>query len=186
MNYIIYLHIFSITYVNLKQHMPQREYMNQWRYRVESIRVFLLDKDGNVIPNRNADENGFIVTVTFPMTFIDLEEKVNSREKIPHIFKAAHFNCWSRYQNQGEGEFDILRQCKVKSPFSEQSFFPTPDGVYQLELQDLHGILNRSAIDKIRIAHDGSSITNSKKRHHQSNKVIRMERGDINPTCFNR
>ena len=62
----------------------------QWRYRIESIQILLLDASENIIPNMFGCVAcpGFSIFVRYPMEFVDIDASKNF-----HKFKSQSFNC---------------------------------------------------------------------------------------------
>ena len=66
--------------------MDPKNYALQWRYRINKMGVYLLDKSGMVIPN-NSTQN-FKMQITYPLIFNDTDST-----KTSYTFSARHFIC---------------------------------------------------------------------------------------------
>ena len=65
--------------------MDEDLYLRQWRYRIEKMRVFLFNNNGNLIENPNGE---YSLKITYPTLFKDINA---NKEKF--LFVARRFYC---------------------------------------------------------------------------------------------
>ena len=108
--------------------MKEGQYRSRWRYRIEKMRIYLLNASQSVIPNPDSFTSGYYFGIRYPLIFKNLDSSLNA-----HIFKAPHFFCYSMFKRDGQIETDIGEQCEVRSGVGVQ---PSPDGTFRLELKN--------------------------------------------------
>ena len=99
--------------------------MEKWRYRIETMGVYLLDDSEKIVPNSDI-HSLFYFAIKFPMVFNDIDS-----DKDSHTFTTEPFNCNSKYEGKGE---EFLEECKIAKQFSQRS----PDGVFEFRLGTIH------------------------------------------------
>ena len=108
--------------------MDPLRYMSQARYRIEKMRVFLLDKSENVIDNPHYLRHYlFEFGVNYPLTFKDIDTLENF-----HIFRTQNLFCRSIYKSYN----DIIEECEIDNTFTQINYQTTPDGVYEFSLRE--------------------------------------------------
>ena len=134
-------------------YMDADRYMQQWRFRINLLRVFFLDAYGKVIPNigeRAADFFG--MEVIYPNYFYDLD-----KNKVPHMFAAYRFLCRSIYKNIGDDVF--MEDCTVAKEFDfdRNIFASSPNGIFTMNLFNSEK-LNMTRFQKLRIEISGTLV----------------------------
>ena len=127
LQYIIYQYdinilFFRSAFINIKEFMDQDIYYEQARYRINKMRVFLLNKNEEIISNSN---QSIKIGVRYPLIFNDID-----REKNHHIFRSQKFFCRSIYKTYG----NIIEQCEIDVNFNKINYQTTPDGMYEFIL----------------------------------------------------
>ena len=108
--------------------MRDDQYYSRWRYRIEKMRIYLVDASQKVIPNPNTFTSGYYFGIRYPLIFKNLDSSLNA-----HTFKAPHFFCYSMFKRHGLIDPDIGEQCEVRGGVGVQ---PSPDGIFRLELEN--------------------------------------------------
>lgn len=80
-------------------------YGENWRCRIERIRIYLYDQFDEIIPNGDGD---FSIMITYPMIFNDLDENKNQV-----VFSAKRHKC--RFAKNIKIASDILVQLTIIS-----------------------------------------------------------------------
>ena len=144
---------------NLAEHLPNEVNSSAPRFRVSGMKVLLMDETESVMySNSTSGANDVIVQITFPQIFIDH----NIYGKKIHFAVTKAYNCQSAYFNESMNLhlltnffslIDILKislggiasfreTCIVPSDFSNEAYQPTPDGIYDLWLNNSANFLD--------------------------------------------
>ena len=82
---------------NLKDFMTSEEFDEKWRWRIDEIQIYPLDKEDQIIQSHGFDfEERIRFAVTFPTVFNDTDMNQNT-----YSFLAQHFSCLSSYATEG-------------------------------------------------------------------------------------
>ena len=137
--------------------MNQTEYIKYSRYRIHTMIIYVIDENGDVVPNSKTFQSAYHFNIRFPSTFQDLDTF-----KRPHKFTAPFYNCESRYINSGILEKEIGSQCQIAKEGEDLAFQPTPDGNYFIELFSASMDLTR--MKGLRIEFSGTKIFSAIKK----------------------
>ena len=127
--------------------------------------IYVIDENGDVVPNSKTFQSAYHFDIRFPSTFQDLDTF-----KRPHNFTAPFYRCESRYINSGMLEKEIGSQCEIAKEGKDLAFQPTPDGIYFIEF--FSESMDLTKMKGLRIEFSGTRISSAiKKRKLQRWKM---------------
>ena len=132
--------------------MDQEDYRQQWRFRINLLRVFFLDGYGKVIPNKEQLATRFFgMQVLYPNYFHDLD-----KNRVSHMFAAHQFFCRSTYKDNG---IKFMEDCRVAEEFDfdQYLFASSPDGYFTMNLINPDK-LNMTRFQMLKIEISGSYV----------------------------
>ena len=132
-------------------YLDLEQYQMGWRYRIELLRVFFLDSNGEIIPNSNNIKDGlFSMEVKYPFMFYETDSN-----KVPHLFFANQLFCRSVYKKKGEFVEDCTMSKNLE--INENELAPSPNGTYTLVLLDTDA-LDMTKFQKLKIEISGTYV----------------------------
>jgi len=137
--------------INLKDYIPASEFGHQWRWRIDTLRVLLLDDDSQVIPSKGTGfGNDISVQIAFPQVFNDTDSNLNV-----YTFLAQPFYCRSTYETPGGIKY--TEDCKATDDFSS-NYKASPDGNYVFKLLSDNSTLDVDKVSSLKIELKGTYI----------------------------